>query len=69
MSTQQAMSGNQMLKVIMDEIGLIREKLEVHTEALTKIREKLAGHTVRISYISAAVALVVTALLTWVMNK
>jgi len=69
MSTQIAMSDSKMLQIIMDEIERIRKRLDLHTESLTKIREKLAGHAVRIYYISAVVALVVTAFLTWVMNR
>ena len=68
-SVEKVLSENQLFKIIMDEIFLIRKQLKEHTELFAKIREKLAGHTVRIATLSAAVAIVVTAFANWIMNR
>ncbi len=71
------MSEREMLRHIMEELRLIRGRLDEHIDDqntrdrcyqrdVSKIREEMAGHKVRLSGISAGIAIVVTATIHWI---
>ena len=70
------MSNTDMLKHIMDEIRHMRSRLDDHIDDqnshyrcvqkdMSKIREEMAGHKIKLSGITAGIAVFVTALVHW----
>ena len=68
-----------MLKLILEDIRGIRQRLDTHIEAdgkslrcvqreLSNIREDMAGHRVKITGITAGIALVVSGVVAWVFS-